>query len=69
VDADGRIVPLGDEGGRFRHRRNAELVPGVFGDENLPGDEHRVGRGRHFLDFCRDHGSRHRIYILLYTGN
>lgn len=69
MDADGRIVPRGDEGGRFRYRRDAELVPGVLGDEDLPGDERRVGRGRDFLDLRRDHGDRHRVYVLLYTGN
>lgn len=69
MDADGRNIPRGDEGGRFRYRRDAELVPGILGDEDLPGDERWLGRGRHFLDLRHDHGGRHRIYILLRTGN
>lgn len=69
MDADGRIVPRGDQGGRFRSRRDAELVPGVRGDKEFSSDERRVGRGCHFLDLCYDHGGRHRIYVLLHTGN
>lgn len=69
MDADGRIVPRGDQSGRFWYGRDAKLVPGISGDEDFPGDERGFGRGRHFLDLRHDHGGRHCIYVLFHTRN